>query len=70
MKVSIRRWFPFSLLLDGAHSPLPVRFIGGGELIKERAVHLHQRLQHVVHQRDNGPSHKNTTRAIVNNTED
>lgn len=40
----------------GSRSPLPVRFVGGGQLVEKGAVHLHQRLQHVVHQRHDGPS--------------
>lgn len=37
------------------YSPLPVRFIGGGQLVKQCAVHLHQRLQHIVDQSDDCP---------------
>lgn len=38
-----------------SYSPLPVCLIGGSQLVEKRAVHLHQRLQHVVHQRHDGP---------------
>lgn len=41
---------------DGeSHSLLLLHFVGGGEVIKQFAVHLHEGLQHVVDQRHDGP---------------
>lgn len=37
-------------------SLLFLHFVGGGEVIKQFAVHLHEGLQHVVDQRHDGPA--------------
>lgn len=38
-----------------SHSLLFLHFVGGSEVIKQLAVHLHEGLQHVVDQRHDGP---------------
>jgi len=37
------------------YSLLFLHFVGGSEIIKELAVHLHERLQHIVDKRDDRP---------------
>lgn len=52
--------------LPESNSPLSLRLIGGRQLIEQRAVHLHQRLQHVVDQSYDRPdTHTHTLMITV-----
>lgn len=42
------------------NSLLFLHFVGGCEFIKELAVHLHERLQHIVNKRDDRPKKDKT----------
>lgn len=41
------------------NSLLFLHFVGGSEIIKELAVHLHERFQHIVNKRDDRPKKDN-----------
>lgn len=60
-----RRWFT-DRNLEVSYWPLPVCFIGGSQLIEQRAVHLHQRLQDVVDQSDDCPARQQRYSGIGN----